>query len=190
MFVSQNNITCYPLCFDNVKIKCDVVGVIPNCGYSVDDALCALAVSTTIHAAASYEGWVCENDIPTSDPCETKWFGIVCDNSNTIVSLNVTHAASLFGMWFSVISVMLYSYLYLGTLPVQISGLASVTSLLLGYNGFTGIYFYLRISISIISLSGAIPLSISSLKNLKVLDLSHNSFHGARIVFSSVCYYA
>ena len=91
---SSNNISCYPICFDSESLKSDLFGVIPNCGYSVDEALCALSSSTSL---GTRQGWSCENDVPLSDPCATEWFGIICDGNNNIISLNAS-SSSLSGI--------------------------------------------------------------------------------------------
>ncbi|KAK1564777.1 hypothetical protein Q3G72_011429 [Acer saccharum] len=103
----------------------------------------------------------------SSDPCNDRWVGVICDMSLQSVrkialdgfNLSGTLDASSVCMTKSLAVLSLEGNSVAGEIPEEISNCKQLTHLFLSENQF----------------SGAIPVSLSQLSNLKRLDVSNNN---------------
>ncbi|XP_027368539.1 MDIS1-interacting receptor like kinase 2-like [Abrus precatorius] len=135
---------------------------------------------------ASLSSWSTFNN-----PC--KWEGIVCDESNSFSTINVTKfglKGTLFTLNFSSFPKLLnldISYnSFHGSIPHQISNLSRISQLKMGHNLFSGsipqeigaLKNLNLLDIARCKLTGSIPISIMKLAKLSYLDLAGNQLSG------------
>ena len=103
---------------------------------------------------------------PCPDSAQIGWFGVSCNTTEQVTSINITSAGLS------------------GTLPVDMSGLSFLESLVLGSNSLTGeIPKHFPSSLQTIdlgsnSLSGTLHQSMSTMTSLSRLNLSSNTLRG------------
>ncbi|CAH9117869.1 unnamed protein product [Cuscuta europaea] len=124
---------------------------------------------TALNCPPQLENW----ELVGGDPCEDHWVGVSCFGSS------VTHI-SLTGLNLT------------GTLDFQISNLQQLIELDLSSNSIEGEIPYalplnlMHLSLALNRFSQRIPDSLSNLKNLKILNLSHNILSGQLGDFSGL----
>ncbi|XP_076949126.1 protein STRUBBELIG-RECEPTOR FAMILY 3-like [Bidens hawaiensis] len=125
------------------------------------------------------------------DPCDEKWQGVVCDDTNTkIISITVSGAnlrgelGDSLGSFSSLQSIDFSNNLIGGSIPTNLP--VTLTNISLADNNFTGTIPDALSSLTLLSalslndnhLSGEIPDSFEGLTGLVNLDLSGNSLSG------------
>ncbi|RDX91442.1 MDIS1-interacting receptor like kinase 2, partial [Mucuna pruriens] len=127
-----------------------------------------------------------------TSPC--KWQGIVCDESNSVSSINVTN----FGLKGTLLNLNLSSFPKLlsldvssnsfsGPIPHQIGNLSRISQLKMHHNLFSGyipqeigaLHNLKCLDLRVNRLSGSIPPTVGMLTSLVILDLSSNNLSGA-----------
>ena len=114
--LSGNLFTCSPLCVSSVPTR-----NVPNnvCTPNQDGALCGLIAATNIHSIAGYSQWNCSvYGFTYTNPCTSPlWPGITCNVNNSVASIDVD------------------SLNIIGSIPMTLGSLTTLTSLQL-YNNF------------------------------------------------------
>ncbi|KAG6592300.1 Somatic embryogenesis receptor kinase 1, partial [Cucurbita argyrosperma subsp. sororia] len=124
------------------------------------------------------------------NPCT--WFHVTCNNDNSVVRVDLGHAAlsgtlvPQLGLLKNLQYLELYSNNISGVIPSDLGNLTSLVSLDLYLNRFSGPIpdtlgklsklRFLRLNNN--SLSGPIPMSLTNISSLQVLDLSNNHLSG------------
>ncbi|KAL6213840.1 hypothetical protein ACLB2K_013279 [Fragaria x ananassa] len=127
------------------------------------------------------------------NPCT--WFHVTCNNDNSVIRVDLGNAAlsgqlvPSLGLLKNLQYLELYSNNITGPIPSELGNLTTLVSLDLYLNSFTGqipdtlgklskLRFLWDSRLNNNSLVGAIPMSLTNISSLQVLDLSNNHLSG------------